>query len=128
MGFCKATITATVLSLTLLATTSTVSAVESSSDAEFERLGERYTQQFAAFSPVRATGLGDHRFDGQLDDISTAAREKRLSWMRDLGKQLGRIDKDQLSRENQVDYALLKHALTRGSGGSTCCGNGNGIP
>jgi hypothetical protein len=84
---------------------------EQALNIEFERIGQEYVEKFASFSPVRATGLGDHRFDGELDEVSEDAREKRLRWIRDLLEQLDRVDADKLSRSNQVDYSLLKHAL-----------------
>jgi uncharacterized protein (DUF885 family) len=80
-------------------------------DAEFEKLGEQYIEQFTAFSPVRATDLGDHRFDDQLDEVSDEARTKQTEWIRGLITQLDRIQPGELRRRNQVDYALLKHAL-----------------
>lgn len=84
---------------------------EPNEDAEFQRLGEQYLQRFVEFSPVTATSLGDHRFDGELDDVSEAARNRKLAWIRDIAKQLEKIDTRKLSRINQVDYALLKHSL-----------------
>jgi uncharacterized protein (DUF885 family) len=99
------------LALILIATAPAAWAIEPAMDSEFKRLGEQYVEQFAAFSPVRATGLGDHRFDGELDDISPTAREKRLQWIRELTRQLEDIDPQRLSRSNQVDRALLKHSL-----------------
>ena len=104
----------TVLSVTAIVTAPASSAIEPAMDGKFERLGEQYIEQFAAFSPVRATGLGDHRFDGQLDVVSESAREKRLAWIRGFSRQLQGIDPSRLSRSNQVDYALLKHALDAG--------------
>jgi uncharacterized protein (DUF885 family) len=95
----------------LITTAPAARAIEPAMDTEFERLGEQYIDQFAAFAPVRATALGDHRFDGELDDISPAAREKRSQWIRELTRQLEGIDAKRLSRSNQVDRALLKHSL-----------------
>lgn len=84
---------------------------DSPADAEFERLGEQYIDQFAEFSPVQATSLGDHRFDGKLDDVSQAARDRKLAWLSDFAKRLEGIDSKRLSRGNQVDLALLKHSI-----------------
>ncbi len=56
---------------------------ESTMNTEFQTLGAQYIEQFAAFSPVGATGLGDHRLDGQLDDVSAASREQRIHWIRE---------------------------------------------
>ncbi|WP_298865897.1 DUF885 domain-containing protein [uncultured Gimesia sp.] len=80
-------------------------------NTEFEKLGMQYIEQSTAFSPVRATGLGDHRFDDQLDEISGEARAKRILWTDSLIERLERIDPRKLSRENQVDYALLRHSI-----------------
>ncbi len=106
--------TIAVTAITLLVAAEVSLANESKMNTEFARIGQEYVDQFAAFSPVRATGLGDHRFDGELDEISEDAREKRLRWIRGLLEQLQRIDVDRLSRNNQVDYALLQHALNSG--------------
>jgi uncharacterized protein (DUF885 family) len=87
------------------------SAQEPALDARFEELGNQYLDQFTAYSPVRATALGDHRFDGQLDEISEAAREQHTAWIRRVLEQLDAIDAKQLTRANQVDYGLLRHSL-----------------
>ena len=80
-------------------------------DESFESLAERYIEEFTKFSPVGATGLGDHRYDDQLDNVDAATRERRLAWTESVLDELGRIDVDRLSRQNQVDYALLKNRL-----------------
>ena len=94
-----------------MSTVQPVSGHEPTVEKEFERLGEQYIDQFVAFSPVRATALGDHRFDDQLDEISEDARAKRVQWLRSFVARLDRIDANKLSREKQVDYALLRRAL-----------------
>jgi uncharacterized protein (DUF885 family) len=83
----------------------------SSADAKFAALGQRYIDEFGRYSPVSATQLGDHRFDGELDDVSPAGRAKTLAWTRDLLGQLQSIDRASLSRANQVDAALLDNQL-----------------
>lgn len=88
-----------------------LSADETPIDAEFAGLAKQYLDEFAAFSPVRSTSLGDHRFDGQLDDVSADAREQRIHWIRDFVEQLRRLDVTGLSRANQVDFALMQHEL-----------------
>jgi len=80
-------------------------------DNIFEQLAEKYIDRSVAFSPVSATGLGDHRFDDQLDEISEAARAKQLQFNRDIRDALDQIDVEKLSRANQVDYQLLRHEL-----------------
>jgi uncharacterized protein (DUF885 family) len=108
----NATLHATAIAaVVLLLTTQTLPGNQPAMATEFERIGEQYVDQFAAFSPIHATSVGDHRFDGELDQISVSAREQRAKWIRSVIRQLEQIDATQLSRSNQVDYALLKHAL-----------------
>ena len=80
-------------------------------DNRFRELAKRYVDESPALSPVHATTLGDHRFDSQLDDLSSAARERSRSFHQQMLDALADVDRKQLSRANQVDYALLEHRL-----------------
>jgi len=80
-------------------------------DQKFEEIAGRYIDQFPALSPVAATQLGDHRFDGQLDQVGPAARAREAAFSREFLDQLAGIDRARLSRANQVDYAMLEHHL-----------------
>jgi uncharacterized protein (DUF885 family) len=84
---------------------------QSSADRAFERLGARWLDRSMRLSPISATGIGDHRFDAQIDDISAAGRSAGLRFAQDTLRSLQRIDKSQLSRANQVDAALLENSL-----------------
>ena len=53
--------------IALLPATQTLSASDPTTDRDFEKPGEQQIDQFAAFSPIGATSVGDHHFDGQLD-------------------------------------------------------------
>jgi len=86
-------------------------AAGASADARFAALGKRYVDEFGQYSPVSATQLGDHRFDGELDDLSAAGRARSLAWAKDVLGELQRIDHSQLSRANQVDAAMLENQL-----------------
>ena len=87
------------------------SASASSADRKFERLTEQFVDRFPALSPVSATWLGDHRFDGELDEVSAKARAARLAFAEKQLGTLAKIDRSALSRAHQVDYQLLKHEL-----------------
>ena len=63
------------------------------------------------YSPVSATQLGDHRFDGDLDDLGAAGRARTLAWVKGVLGELQGIDHAQLSRANQVDAAMLENQL-----------------
>jgi uncharacterized protein (DUF885 family) len=86
-------------------------AAPASDSARFEALGQRYVAEFGRYSPVYATALGDHRFDGELDDLSAAGRAQGIAWVRGLLAELEGIDRSQLSRADQVDAAMLQNQL-----------------
>ncbi|HKZ74127.1 MAG TPA: DUF885 domain-containing protein [Steroidobacteraceae bacterium] len=80
-------------------------------DSAFERIARRYLDEAPALRPVRATEIGDHRFDARLDDIGAAARDARVALAESLLAQLAALDAARLSRAHQVDAALLRHEL-----------------
>src|SRR5579872_2986130 len=47
------------------------------SDITFEAISQRYMNEMMALTPVNATSLGNHRFDGELDDVSTKGYDRR---------------------------------------------------
>lgn len=83
----------------------------SAADQAFAALARRYLREFPRYSPVGATGLGDHRFDGELDAITPEAREQHARFNEEILAELGRIPRPELSRANQVDATLLGHEL-----------------
>ena len=86
-------------------------ATPGSADARFDALSQRYLAEFGRYSPVSATSLGDHRFDGDLDDMSADGRARRVAWVRGVLAELQAIDRNALSRANQVDAAMLENQL-----------------
>ena len=80
-------------------------------DEEWEALAQRFLNEMPAFSPVAATSLGDHRFDGELDQVSAQARAAEAAFIRGYQAALAGIDRAKLSRANQLDYTLLAHQL-----------------
>lgn len=83
----------------------------SQADRQFEELAARYVDEYPALSPVGATGLGDHRFDHLVNEVSEKARSKSRTFYRHTLAQLQQIDVSKLSRANQVDRLLLEHEL-----------------
>lgn len=66
-----------------------------------------------ALSPMRATRLGDHRFDALLDDLSAPAHERRRELTRRTLERLPReVNYAKLSRDDQVNFEILRDALT----------------
>jgi len=71
-----------------------------------------YLDEYFRMRPTDATQAGDHRFDAQLDDLSTEARAKWVELQRrTLAALPQKVDYSRLSREKQVDYEIFKHHL-----------------
>ena len=103
-----------ITTLVMLAAFAYGQAFGQTADERFARIGKRYLDEFAMFSPVGATGLGDHRYDDRLDNVDAAARERKLTWLREVLAELDSVEAANLSRANQVDLALLRHRLRSG--------------
>ncbi len=82
-----------------------------SADAAFEDLAESYVGALSNFSPVYATVIGDHSADHLLDDVDASARKKSRALYEEYRGALAAIDRDQLSRANQVDAELLNNDI-----------------
>src|SRR5690349_293979 len=80
-------------------------------DARFADLSKRWLDGMLALSPVSATQIGDHRFDGEVDDMSAAGRAKSLEFSKKMLAELEAMDLKSLSRENQVDASVLRNQL-----------------
>ncbi|MCR6684929.1 DUF885 domain-containing protein [Pseudoxanthomonas sp.] len=80
-------------------------------DAAFADLSRRALEGWLRLSPVGATQIGEHRYDGELDDLSAEGRRKGLEFGRGILAELDAMDLSALSRENQVDAALLRNQL-----------------
>jgi uncharacterized protein (DUF885 family) len=94
---------------------SIASALNAAQNAEDEKLNsffKSYLEVHLRQRPVEATRLGDHRFDNQVDDISREARDSWLALTRKTLKELPRnVDYAKLSRDGQIDFEILRHAL-----------------
>jgi uncharacterized protein (DUF885 family) len=83
----------------------------SAADVTFDEIANRYLAEMLALTPVRATSLGNHRYDGQLDDVSADGQGRRVGLARQLLAQMQTLDIPKLSRAYQVDARLLKGEL-----------------
>jgi uncharacterized protein (DUF885 family) len=82
-----------------------------SADAHFHQLAQRFLATSMRLSPVEATGMGVHQYDTLLPDITAAGRAAKARAWRVLLRELAAINPVRLSRDNQVDRALLKNEL-----------------
>jgi uncharacterized protein (DUF885 family) len=86
-------------------------AAQSPADLRFAVLAKRWLDAEMHASPIGATQTGDHRFDHEIDDMSLPARKAQTRlWKRFLAD-LTALDRTQLSRDNQVDAAILANRL-----------------
>ncbi len=80
-------------------------------NADFDAISKTWLDQLASSSPVYATALGDHRFDGDLPDVSEAGRTARMTQVKATKAKLATLDHATLSRDNQVDAAMIGESL-----------------
>lgn len=80
-------------------------------DSQFEIFSKRYLDKAMELSPVWATQVGDHRFDGRIDDLSKGGISRALEHSKKFLAELEAIDVAGLSRENQIDAAILRNQL-----------------
>jgi uncharacterized protein (DUF885 family) len=83
----------------------------SPADAKFADMSKRWLDGWLALNPVNATQVGDHRFDDQLDQLDAAGRQRIVDFSKAMLGELDAIDVNALSRENQVDAAILRNQL-----------------
>lgn len=102
---------ATALPLVAAPVASRPPAATQTPDQAFEALGNAYIDSIARFSPTSATSLGDHSGDARIDDLSAQGRADAVAADRAMLATLAGIDRKALSRDNQVDAALLRNAL-----------------
>ena len=82
--------------------------------AALDALFREHLEASFRLRPTMATGLGDHRFDSQLDDVSPAARARWDQLTRDtLAALPRRVDVSKLSRPAQIDYEIFEQSLRR---------------
>ena len=81
-------------------------------DDLFGKLSKSYLDRSTALSPVYATYLGDHRFDGELDEVGEEARARTSTFCKEYLERLGKLPREHLSKANQIDAALLEHELS----------------
>ncbi|MFQ5608636.1 MAG: DUF885 domain-containing protein [Woeseiaceae bacterium] len=86
----------------------------SAADEAFENLAHEYVSDLVNFSPVGATAIGDHSADDRLDEVDADARARSNRLYTDYEAPRAAIDREHLSRANQVDAALLSNSIQHG--------------
>ena len=85
---------------------------QSMEDKQLNAFFKNYLEDCFRQQPFRATSLGDHRFDSQLDDVSPKARAAWLALVRQTLDELPkRVDYKKLSRDGQIDFEIFQQHL-----------------
>ena len=79
--------------------------------APFQRLATAYLNDRLRLHPSEATAFGNHLYDAQVNDLSAKGRARDVKFLRSTLGALERIDRSTLSRDEQVDAALLANEL-----------------
>ncbi len=83
-------------------------------DAALARYFHDYLETSLRQRPVMASGLGDHRYDGSIEDLSPAGRREWLQLDRQtLARLPAQIHYPRLSRAGQVDFEIFQHELVK---------------
>ena len=85
--------------------------IQQDHNAQFAALSELALRQWMQHSPISATQIGEHRYDNRIDDVSAQGIAAGIEQTRALLAALEAIDTQQLSRDNQVDAAILRNQL-----------------
>jgi uncharacterized protein (DUF885 family) len=87
--------------------------MDGEADREFARLAGAYLDDRAERHPDLATGLGDHRFDDCLADLSPAALADERRALDGWAGRLEALDAGALSAEHRVDAAMMADNVAR---------------
>ncbi|UNK51219.1 DUF885 domain-containing protein [Lysobacter sp. S4-A87] len=93
------------------ATAPAAPASDAATDARFAELSQRWLNGWLQLNPISATQIGKHDYDSEVDDLSATGRQKLVDFSKKLLTELDAIDTAKLSRENQIDAAILRNQL-----------------
>ncbi|HEU0307462.1 MAG TPA: DUF885 domain-containing protein, partial [Lysobacter sp.] len=80
-------------------------------DAKFADVSKRWLDGWLEQQPVSATQTGKHDFDDRIEDLSAAGRQKFVDFSKQMLVEVDALDASRLSRENQVDLAILRNQI-----------------
>jgi Bacterial protein of unknown function (DUF885) len=93
--------------VTLWLLTSTVYAVET----DFDRLVDRYFDDYFRYNPTQGTSAGFHQYDGQLEDYALATTATRIRSLQRFLAEFERFPAAGLSTETAADRELVIHSI-----------------
>ena len=104
--------------LLLLVSGTSHQAIAQTADARLTRLFDQAWEFDVSSNPLRATSVGDHRFNDQLPDVSVDANEDRLHQKKQILERLHSIDRSNLTKTQQLNFdifdLLLRNEIAEG--------------
>src|SRR4051812_27301753 len=98
--------------LALFWSLATVHGQASNEDGKLELTFKNYLNGYFQLRPMEATRLGEHRFDAELDDLSTEARTTWIKYIKQALAELpNQISREKLSADGRVDLDIFRHSL-----------------
>ena len=85
--------------------------ITSEVDKQFEELAKTFIAELMEMNPEWATVLGDHKYDGKLNDYSLEGINKDREFNKKYLAELKKIPLDKLNKTNNVDYRIWEHNL-----------------
>src|SRR4051812_20906927 len=83
----------------------------SSPDASFPKLVDDYFASRFSYIPSRATGIGFHEYDTQLEDLSRSRILAQINDLKGFQARLAAIDRSRLSFDEAIDAQLIENAI-----------------
>lgn len=80
-------------------------------EAAYQRFAREFLDWYYAANPVRATGLGIHRYDARMPDVSAAGIQHEAEALRGWLARLEAMDRSRLAGNSYYDYQVLDHAI-----------------
>ncbi|HEY0662800.1 MAG TPA: DUF885 domain-containing protein [Lysobacter sp.] len=80
-------------------------------DAKFADFSKRWLDGWLQLQPVAATQTGEHRHDDRIENLSAAGRQAFVDFNKKMLAELDGLEVAALSKENQVDAAILRNQL-----------------
>ena len=79
---------------------------------KLNQLNDKFLDQFYQYFPVKATLIGFHKYDDNLDDYSLASIKKIQLFFQDNSAKLAKINSLKLSTANKINYHILKTKIS----------------
>lgn len=86
-------------------------AVDKTVEAKFADLSARWLDGWFKLNPINATQQGEHKYDTEIADLSADGRKRMVDFGKGMLVELSAIDTAKLSRENQIDAAIMRNQI-----------------